>query len=180
MNRRLPRLFTRRAHRRPFAAPLPRCLLGLLLLAVCSGSQAADSSKTATSKTAAGTPAATVFSARERNTILSHYAARQHDAEVYAQYHDSGKSKKDGSQALPPGLRKKAEQGQLPPGWQKKLRIGSKIPPDIFAVAEPLPAALVAQLPASPVGTITVHIDGQIVRVVEATRTIVDFFALNR
>jgi hypothetical protein len=123
------------------------------------------------------------FNERERATISSHYLSLQREAAVYEQYHEPapGKKKKDtNSKALPPGLQKKAEQGRLPPGWQKKLKVGAVLPPDVLAVADPLPPRLVAQLPAGPAGTITVHVDGQIIRVLEATRTIVDFFALKR
>ncbi|NQD38493.1 hypothetical protein HPT27_15835 [Permianibacter sp. IMCC34836] len=191
MHRYLPRTATTTA-RRAFAQPLLASLFGVLLLSFGTSSHAANNAvdavanggKAAASHATAGKPASTLFSERERNAILSHYAARQHDAEVYAQYHESSKGKKDGNKhsdkALPPGLQKQAEQGRLPPGWQKKLKIGSKVPPDIFAVAEVLPPALIAQLPAGPAGTITVHVDGQIIRVVEATRTIVDFFGLSR
>lgn len=125
----------------------------------------------------------TPFSDRERATISSHYLSLARDAATYEQYHEPRKDKKGNGQAgkpLPPGLQKKAEQGRLPPGWQKKLKVGSVLPPDVLAVAEPLPPRLVAQLPAGPAGTITVHVDGQIIRVIEATRTIVDFFGLTR
>lgn len=123
------------------------------------------------------------FNERERATISSHYLSLQREAAIYEQYHEPapGKKKKDAdSKSLPPGLQKKAEQGRLPPGWQKKLKVGAVLPPEVLAVADPLPPRLVAQLPAGPAGTITVHVDGQIIRVLEASRTIIDFFALKR
>jgi hypothetical protein len=123
------------------------------------------------------------FHERERATISSHYLSLQREAAIYEQYHEpaAGKKKNNAdSKHLPPGLQKKAAQGRLPPGWQKKLKIGAILPPDVLAVADPLPPRLIAQLPAGPAGTITVHVDGHIIRVLEASRTIVDFFALQR
>lgn len=145
-------------------------MLGLLL--VCRPVHAADSGKPEPR-----------FNDKERTAIATHYHALLREAELYAQYHESGKDKHDkksskSAKALPPGLQKKAAQGRLPPGWQRKLQIGEVLPPDILAVADPLPPALVATLPVGPAGTLTVHVDGQIIRVIEATRTIVDFFAL--
>lgn len=121
------------------------------------------------------------FDPQERALISSHYLSLQRDAALYEQYHEDGKNKKGkDSKPLPPGLKKKAAQGNLPPGWQKKLKVGAVLPPDVLASADMLPPRLVAQLPAGPAGTITVHVDGQIIRVLEATRTIVDFFELKR
>lgn len=119
------------------------------------------------------------FSERERAAISSHYQTLQRDAEVYQQYHEPKKGERK-NQSLPPGLQKKAAQGKLPPGWQKRLKVGAVLTPDVLAAADSLPPALVAQLPVGPAGTMTVHVDGQIIRVLEATRTIVDFFALPR
>ena len=154
----------------------PATAFGALLLLLSHASLAAEP------KTAA-----TPFSERERAAISSHYLSLKRDAAVYAQYHEprpsgskAGGKSDSKSQSLPPGLQSKAAQGRLPPGWQKRLKIGAVLPPDVLASADMLPPALVAQLPAGPAGTLTVHVDGQIIRVLEATRTIVDFFALPR
>jgi hypothetical protein len=122
---------------------------------------------------------ARLFSAQERDFIVRHYREKEVDQQTYEQYHDGGKKDKKKDKALPPGLQKKAERGgQLPPGWQKKLQRGTVIDHDVFVHCEPLPTRLSAQLPVGPAGTITVHVDGRIVRLLEATREIVDILEL--
>ncbi len=115
------------------------------------------------------------FSEQERATISSHFSALKQEQQLIAQYHQTGK--KNGNKALPPGLDKKAASGHLPPGWKKQLKIGAVLPPDVMAQAERLPPKLLAQLPAGPAGTLTVAVDGEIIRVIEASRTIVDFIS---
>lgn len=94
--------------------------------------------------------------------------------------HKDGKHRKDhqadGKQKpLPPGLRKKVERGgELPPGWQKKLARGEVLSDDVYRVGRPLPPDVRRQLPVDPKGTVTLDIDGEIVRVIRDTREIVD------
>jgi hypothetical protein len=79
--------------------------------------------------------------------------------------------------ALPPGLQKKVARGEsLPPGWEAKLRQGETMPPEVYAQCHPLPPEVVRQLPPSPPGTITVVIGGKVVRLIQATREILDVF----
>jgi hypothetical protein len=81
------------------------------------------------------------------------------------------------NKGLPPGLAKKvARGGDLPPGWQKKCVRGEILPEPVFKAAHPLPHELIVKLPPPPVGTITVAIDGKIVRLAKATREILDVF----
>src|SRR5512133_867921 len=78
---------------------------------------------------------------------------------------------------LPPGLAKKvARGGQLPPGWEKKCVVGETMPPDVYRQARPLPPELVVKLPPPPEPTITVAVGGKVVRLLEATRQILDVF----
>lgn len=78
---------------------------------------------------------------------------------------------------LPPGLAKKlARGGQLPPGWREKCRPGQVMPPEVYQECRPLPRELQVTLPAPPVGTITVAVGGKVVRLMEATREILDVF----
>jgi hypothetical protein len=85
-------------------------------------------------------------------------------------------SKKPASgKALPPGLAKKAARGgALPPGWQKKIARGEVLPPAVYAQVQPLPEVVIRKLPPPPAGTILVTIDGKLVRLLEATHTILD------
>lgn len=94
------------------------------------------------------------------------------DGKHHGDRHEKGYEKQ---KPLPPGLRKKAERGEaLPPGWQKKLARGQVMPADIYAASHPLPEDVRRNLPPDPQGTVTVQVDGEIVRVVEDTRQIID------
>ena len=80
---------------------------------------------------------------------------------------------------LPPGLTKKVARGAaLPPGWQKKITRGEVLPPVVYAQAQPLPEVVRRKLPPPPAGTLLVTIDGKLVRLLEATHTILDVFEL--
>lgn len=77
---------------------------------------------------------------------------------------------------LPPGLRKKAARGQsLPPGWQKKLAEGRRLPDDLYYQGYPLPDSVLR----TPGGYSDVVIDNEVVRILDATQTIMDVFQLN-
>jgi hypothetical protein len=81
---------------------------------------------------------------------------------------------------LPPGLQKKlARGGQLPPGWQKKVERGEVLDANVYAHATPVPVDLVRRLPPQPEGTIIVTVEGKLVRLIEATRTILDVFDIH-
>ncbi len=83
------------------------------------------------------------------------------------------------NKTLPPGVAKKgAPTTKLPPGWQKKITRGEVLPQTVYAQAQPLPEVVIRTLPPPPAGTILVTLDGKLVRLVEATRTIVDVFEL--
>ena len=87
-----------------------------------------------------------------------------------------GKKKKK----LPPGLKKKLERGgELPPGWQKKVARGEVMSDEVYYQSRPLPKDVIKILPPAPPGTIIVTIEGKVVRLLEATRTIVDVFDLH-
>ena len=74
--------------------------------------------------------------------------------------------KKDGS--LPPGLHKKYDQGKpLPPGWQKKLRRGDILDNSIYARGRVV-------VPLGKDGSISINVDGTILRLHESTRRILD------
>lgn len=82
--------------------------------------------------------------------------------------------------SLPPGLAKKVARGEsLPPGWQKKIARGEVMPFVVYQEITPLPEVILVKMPAQPFGTRLGYIDNKIVRIAEATRTIVDVFDLN-
>ena len=96
---------------------------------------------------------------------------------TYVEGHNGRGGGNRGGKGLPPGLAKKVERGeQLPPGWQKKCVPGEIMPVEVFEKCHPLPSELVVKLPAPPAGTVTVTISGQVVRLIRATREILDVF----
>ena len=92
-------------------------------------------------------------------------------APVYAK---SGKNK---HKSLPPGLAKKvARGGELPPGWKKKLAKGEVLDLAVYEKAVPLTRRERKRYSTSPAGTKLLKIENKIVRVMDATRTILDVF----
>jgi len=82
--------------------------------------------------------------------------------------------------SLPPGLAKKERRGgKLPPGWEDKCTPGQIMPVEVYQECHPLPPELTVKLPVPPVGTVTVAVGGRIVRLIEATREILDVFNIH-
>ena len=80
---------------------------------------------------------------------------------------------------LPPGLQKKVARGKrLPPGWQRKLAAGRTFPANIYDHSYRLPDHIWQNLPPQPEGTMLVVVEGKVVRLIEATKTIIDVFNL--
>ena len=95
----------------------------------------------------------------------------------YYQTHQLPLAEKPKKKKLPPGLQKKlARGGTLPPGWQKKVARGEVLDDQIYAAAHPLPPDLVRMLPPPPSGVVTIIVEGKLVRLIEASRTILDVF----
>ena len=108
-------------------------------------------------------------------TPLEKEIVKQHLADIRA----AQRKKSAPDKALPPGLAKQAApSAKLPPGWQKKIARGEVLPPAVYAQAQPLPEVVIRKLPPPPAGTILVTIDGKLVRLLEATHTILDVFEL--
>jgi hypothetical protein len=109
---------------------------------------------------------------------------RQVIQEYVTTFSDEGNHKHNGKKphkekSLPPGLAKKVARGEsLPPGWQKKVAKGEIMPVEVYRECHPLPNEVVVKLPPPPVGTILVTIEGKIVRLIQATREILDVFEL--
>ena len=77
-------------------------------------------------------------------------------------------AKKDKSKKLPPGLQKKVDQGKpLPPGWQKKLVKGE-------IMSEPVLSHSEIVIPIDSKGLLTIRIEGKLVKLVQATREIIE------
>lgn len=82
--------------------------------------------------------------------------------------------------ALPPGLRGKERRGQLPPGWQQKVRVGHRLPDDLYYHGEPVPPRFYGDN-RRPEGRYSdILLGDKVVRVLNATQTIIDVFGLNQ
>lgn len=107
----------------------------------------------------------------ERERIREYYRLQQGDLITGKE----GKKKKK----LPPGLKKKLSRGgELPPGWQKKVAKGEVLDAEVYRNAAPFPDDLIKKLPPQPKGTVLIKVEGKIIRLIEATRTILDVFDL--
>ena len=77
-------------------------------------------------------------------------------------------AKPDKSKKLPPGLQKKVASGQaLPPGWQKKLAVGQRMDKAVYDHGQVV-------VPLDKKGILTMRVEGKLVRLVNATREIVE------
>ncbi len=77
-------------------------------------------------------------------------------------------AKDNKGKALPHGLQKKIDRGgQLPPGWQKKLIVGEHLDRDIYRAGRVV-------IPVGRRGEITIEVEGRVIRLIEATREIVE------
>ncbi len=89
------------------------------------------------------------------------------------------KKNKVKKKSLPPGLAKKlARGGTLPPGWQMKVARGEVMDYEVYNNASPLPEELLRKLSTIPEGTVLLQVGNKIVKVIEASRKIVDLFEL--
>lgn len=76
--------------------------------------------------------------------------------------------KKAGHDSLPPGLQKKiARGGELPPGWQKKIEVGKPLDKAVYDQKEIV-------IPVDDKGLVTVKVEGKLIRLLEATREVVE------
>ncbi len=89
------------------------------------------------------------------------------------------KKNKVKKKSLPPGLAKKlARGGTLPPGWQMKVARGEVMDYEVYNNASTLPDELLRKLSTIPEGTVLLQVGNKIVKVIEASRKIVDLFEL--
>lgn len=156
-------------------------VFGVLLVTTAQTKSAKAPPKKGTPSASSPSGAAPATSAPEDSwlqmeiTPLEKEIVKQHAADIRAM--QSKKSRPD--KASPSGRTKKAARSEkLPPGWQKKIARGAVLPQTVYAQAQPLPEVVMRKLPPPPAGTILVTLDGKVVRLLEATRTIVDVFEL--
>jgi len=81
------------------------------------------------------------------------------------------------SGGLPPGLQKKQDRGgELPPGWQKKLHRGSRLDDDVYRHSTPIKREHYHRYGVRH-GEIAVRVEGKIIRLLNATHTIIDILS---
>ena len=106
----------------------------------------------------------------------------QEEKKIIAKYLKSISAKKKSKikrKSLPPGLAKKlARAGTLPPGWQMKVARGEVMDYDVYSNANHLPEVLLRKLSTIPEGTVLLQVGNKIVKVIEASRKIVDLFEI--
>ena len=71
-----------------------------------------------------------------------------------------------------------ARGGSLPPGWQKKVTRGEVMDYEVYNNAITLPEELLIRLSTIPKGTVLLQVGNKIVKVIEASREIVDLFEM--
>ncbi len=103
------------------------------------------------------------------------YRISTREATVLQSYYQPYWSTQTVTTTLPPGLYRHKH---LPYGWQKKLHRGYQMESEMYEYAQPVPVQVIQQLPPQPEGTVLVEIDGQIVRLAQATQTIIDILDL--
>ncbi|WP_461482002.1 hypothetical protein, partial [Porticoccus sp.] len=94
---------------------------------------------------------------------------------------DEGYGDNHKQKSLPPGLRKKLERGgELPPGWQRKVARGEVLDSELYGHSRSLPEEFLHRLPRSVDGTSLRRIDDRVVRIMDATRTILDVYYISQ
>lgn len=82
------------------------------------------------------------------------------------------KKEKNKNKQLPQGLQKKLDRGDtLPPGWQKKLVKGQVLDEPVYNHSEVV-------IPMDSRGLLTVRVEGKLIKLIEATREIVEIVDL--
>jgi hypothetical protein len=122
------------------------------------------------------------FTPKERNIIKQYFDELITKGEKKSKIENKslpGNKSKTKKKSLPPGLAKKlARGGTLPPGWQMKVARGEVMDYEVYSQGQLLPEEILKKLPLGPDGTVLLKIGGKVVRLLEATRTIVDLFDL--
>lgn len=102
----------------------------------------------------------------------------RHSIREYYQTHTVTETR-PGEKKLNRGMKKRLEKGKgLPPGWQKKISRGNVVPDDVWSQRQPIPREVIRGLPPEPEGVVTVRVDSKVIRVVAATKVILDAFDL--
>lgn len=81
-------------------------------------------------------------------------------------------AKNDNTKPLPSGLQKKLDRGgTLPPGWERRLVRGQVMEESIYRESEIV-------IPVDRDGLLTVRVEGKLIKLIEATREIIEVVEL--
>ena len=95
-------------------------------------------------------------------------AKKPKHAQKHAEKH--GQKHKYKKKRLPPGLQKKVDRGQaLPPGWQKKVARGQVLDVRVYRHGRVI-------VPFDRYGAVSILVDDRVIRLIHATRVILDVF----
>jgi hypothetical protein len=114
-------------------------------------------------------PAIKAVITEEERRVIRDYVISHAESDRYG-------NKGSNVRPLPAGLAKRASRKDLPLGWDENLVQGAIMPPEVFRECYVLPNEILAHLPPPPTGTVLMSIDGRVVRLVRATREILDVF----
>ena len=96
-----------------------------------------------------------------------HANKHAHNQNHEHKYKHKNKNKK---KRLPPGLQKKVDRGQaLPPGWQNKVARGQVLDYRVYRHGRVI-------IPIDKHGAVSILVDNKVIRVIQATREILDVF----
>jgi len=98
------------------------------------------------------------------------FAKKPKHAQKHADKHGHNHDYNHKHKRLPPGLRKKLERGgALPPGWQKKVARGEVLDIRVYRHGRVI-------VPLDRHGAISILVDNRVIRLIKATREILDVF----
>lgn len=158
---------------RLFMGGIPALSVALLLGSSLAVPVTANADLGPAAEVAGGVIAGVLFNEAEKR-LLGDYLR---DGHYRDDDYDHGKKSKE--KKLPPGLRMKLERGgELPPGWQKKVARGEVLDAELYSYSHSLPEEILRRMPRRLDGTSLRRIDDRIVRVMDATQTVLDVFYL--
>lgn len=157
------------------------CIICLCVFVAASTALAKDKNGKQKKSAPEATATRTVQSGQPEPTVQVKWKFSDEERQVVQSYvRNSGEKHGGRAKGLPPGLSKKvARGGKLPPGWQDKCVVGEIMPPVVYEQCHPLPPEVVLKMPPPPEPTLTVTIGGKVVRLLKATREILDVFDVN-
>ena len=113
---------------------------------------------------------ATAFLANSAFAKKPKHANKHVEDHGHSHTHKNKNKHKNKRKHLPPGLQKKVDRGQaLPPGWQKKVARGQVLDVRVYRHGRVI-------VPIDKHGAVSILVDDRVIRLIQATRVILDVF----